>query len=256
MKKLQNPYGSFYSSPKQIDDETYSIDVMCGANITGTVAEAISVARGLDVTLRFEFNGVTVSVRRDSNPDLIQRDWSRAQSGYIDQSVGPYPNPVLTDEEKESDARIEAENESRRQKHQAECEEEDAAHRVRVKAKLANSPAIEISDEAGWQKFKENNQDGYGGAVVTYAERWAQLMEVEMANGKNLKEVAKAASFEADLEGITGFMYGCAVSILASCWKHGDLLRRWHNLATQIRDEGEKANEDGGVLNPALLSIR
>jgi hypothetical protein len=32
-------------------------------------------------------------------------------------------------------------------------------------------------------------------------------------------------------------------------------LRRWHNLRTQIGDEGEKANEDGGVLNPALLRV-
>jgi hypothetical protein len=50
-------------------------------------------------------------------------------------------------------------------------------------------------------------------------------------------------------------MYGCAVSILAKCWQHGDQLRRWHNLKTQIRDEGERANESGGVLNPALLNI-
>jgi hypothetical protein len=38
-------------------------------------------------------------------------------------------------------------------------------------------------------------------------------------------------------------------------WKHGEALRLWHNLKTQIRDEGEKANESGGVLNPACLSI-
>jgi hypothetical protein len=43
--------------------------------------------------------------------------------------------------------------------------------------------------------------------------------------------------------------------VLASCWEHGEELRRWHNLKTQIRDEGEKANESGGVLNPALLNI-
>jgi len=32
-------------------------------------------------------------------------------------------------------------------------------------------------------------------------------------------------------------------------------LRQWHNLKTQIKDEGEKANASGGVLNPALLTI-
>jgi len=50
-------------------------------------------------------------------------------------------------------------------------------------------------------------------------------------------------------------MYGASVSVLAKCWEHGEQLRRWHNLKTQLGNEGEKANEKGGVLNPALLNI-
>lgn len=61
--------------------------------------------------------------------------------------------------------------------------------------------------------------------------------------------------YSSHTEGITGFMYGCAVSALAHFWAHGEALRRWHNLDTQIGTEGEKANESGGVLNPALLNI-
>jgi len=34
-------------------------------------------------------------------------------------------------------------------------------------------------------------------------------------------------------------MYGAAVAILSKVWKHGEELRRWHNLKTQIGDEGE-----------------
>jgi len=52
-----------------------------------------------------------------------------------------------------------------------------------------------------------------------------------------------------------GFMYGCAVSTLAKFWEFGEDLRRWSNLDMQIGHEGEKANADGGVLNPALISI-
>jgi hypothetical protein len=48
---------------------------------------------------------------------------------------------------------------------------------------------------------------------------------------------------------------GCAVSILSHFWKHGEELRRWHKIDTQIGDVGDKANESGGVLNPALLNI-
>ena len=53
----------------------------------------------------------------------------------------------------------------------------------------------------------------------------------------------------------SGFQYGAAVTTLAACWEHGDELRRWHNLKSQIGNEGEKANESGGVLNPAILNI-
>jgi hypothetical protein len=223
--------------------------------IIDTIKEMIGLAKKGNFTAKQELNGVTVLVNGDSNADLIFRDQQRAQSGYVEGEVGPYPNPVLTDEDKASDARVEAENERKRQKRQAEYEKKARAHREKVEAKLANAPAIELTDEAGWQKFKDVNTDGYGGAVVTYAERWARLMQVEMANGKNLEDVADAASHEADLEGITDFMYGCAVSTLAACWKHGEQLRHWHNFKTQIGHEGEKANESGGVLNPALLSL-
>lgn len=230
-------------------------DVMCGSSIGPTITEAIALSVEKRRAIKFEFNGVVVSVCGDSSPELIYRDWSRALSGYIGKNVGPYPKSVLTDAEKANDARIEAKHERKWQKRQVEYDLKARAHREAVEAKLVNAPAIELAEEAGWQKFKDNNKDGYGGAVVTYAERWARLMQVEMANGKKLEDMADATSSEADLEGITGFMYGCAVSTLAHCWKHGDQLRRWHNLKTQIGDEGEKANESGGVLNPALLSI-
>jgi hypothetical protein len=80
-------------------------------------------------------------------------------------------------------------------------------------------------------------------------------MELELAEGNSIKDIAKKTSHDADAEGITGCMYGCAVQALSYFWVHGEELRRWHNLNTQLKDEGEKANEDGGVLNPAVLNI-
>ena len=114
---------------------------------------------------------------------------------------------------------------------------------------------MEFKDEALWMKCKANNTDPYGGACVRYAERWAGLMETKMAGGAALADIAKATSHEADTEGITAYMYGAAVSMLSACWKHGEELRRWHNRDTQIGTEGERANESGVVLNPALLNI-
>ena len=75
-----------------------------------------------------------------------------------------------------------------------------------------------------------------------------------MSEGQKLEDIAKKASHEADTDGLTGFMYGCAVNVLAGVWKHGEALRKGHNLDTQISNEGEKANESGGVLNPAVLT--
>ena len=114
---------------------------------------------------------------------------------------------------------------------------------------------FEIIDEAGWQRGLAKNKDAYGFACYRYASRWANFMERELANGKPLAEIAQATSHEADDEGITGYMYGVAVSLLAHCWKHGEELRRWHNLKTQIGNEGEQANASGGVLNPAIINL-
>lgn len=109
--------------------------------------------------------------------------------------------------------------------------------------------------EARWNNGVKINSDPYGGAVYTFAKRWAEMMEHAIDNGAKLTDVAKDLERIADLEGITGFMYGCAVSTLADAWEHGEELRQWHNLETQIGDEGEKANESGGVLNPAILTV-
>jgi hypothetical protein len=114
---------------------------------------------------------------------------------------------------------------------------------------------MELKDAEGWARAKAANTDPYGGRVISYAEDWANFMEREMATGKTVAECAKPTSREADTDGITGFMYGAAVSILAAVWAHGEDLRRWHNLDIQIGTEGEKANESGGTLNPALLNI-
>lgn len=117
---------------------------------------------------------------------------------------------------------------------------------------------MKLKDATGWKRANAANppDEPYGHRVMTYAEDWANFMERDMAAGKMLEECAKATSHEADTDGITGFMFGAAVAVLSGVWVHGEALRQWHNLRTQIHHEGEQANEAGGVLNPALLSIK
>ncbi len=115
---------------------------------------------------------------------------------------------------------------------------------------------MKLANESLWKEGLANNSDPYGSGVYRYAEKWADLMEKEMASGKKLEDIAEVTSHAADTEGITGFMYGCAVSILSSVWFYGESLRRWHNKDVQLGTEGDEANESGGVLNPAILVVK
>lgn len=121
---------------------------------------------------------------------------------------------------------------------------------------MKNLATFEISNNAVWQNYVSKNADGYGRAIIEYAARWAALMEQRMAAGESLETCADPTSDEADVDGITGFMYGCAVQVLAECWRHGEQLRRWHNKRYQPDNAGNLDDEPGAVINPALLHIR
>lgn len=114
---------------------------------------------------------------------------------------------------------------------------------------------MKVKDQAEYDNWKAKNSDPYGACGFRYLEAWANLMEARIAAGAQVKDVAEETGHAADTEGVSGFMYGCAVSVLSQCWVHGEDLRRWHNKETQIGTEGDRANDEGGVLNPALLTI-
>lgn len=118
--------------------------------------------------------------------------------------------------------------------------------------------------EQAYADWKAKQEDDYGLRCFTYAEDWADMLEKiipeEAASAYVMRIIvdnAEKLARKADTDGIAAFMYGIAVSVLAKCWIHGEELRRWHNLTTQLRDEGEKANEkEGTVLNPAMIVIK
>lgn len=107
---------------------------------------------------------------------------------------------------------------------------------------------IKAGQEENYNQFVTvNSKDPYSNAVVRYAERWANLMEFRIASGDKIVDIADSTSREADTEGITGFMYGCAVNVLSQLWEYGEELRKWHNK--------EYNYEGDGVVNPAILTI-
>lgn len=102
----------------------------------------------------------------------------------------------------------------------------------------------------------KNSGDPYSRGVIDYELAWAAAMEAQIAQGKTVAEIAKEASRTADTEGITGFMYGCAVQGLAHTWAHGAELLKWHNRE-YIDDEAkaDAATARGGCVNPAIITI-
>ena len=106
--------------------------------------------------------------------------------------------------------------------------------------------------EQDYKDWYDKNDDPYGRACFTYAERWAEMLEKLIENSDKsvaqiFEESASKLSHDADVEGITGFMYGMAVKILAACWEHGEELRKWHNK--------EYGYDGDGVVNPAIMTI-
>lgn len=234
--------------------ERKNVDGFWGWHIEEAIKELIS--RAADGPVQTEFNGVTIYADADSDASLLYRDWDRALQGYIPSPVGPHPSPILTSAELASDAEIKKQNDARRAESDRQWRERQALEKAEFDTAIASSPAME-RNETQWQEgIDAQKGTGYGLAVYGFAEAWARLMQSKISEGKTIAEVADECSAMADKGyGITGFMYGCAVGVLSHCWKHGEELRRWHNLKIQIRDEGERANVSGGVLNPAMLSI-
>lgn len=87
---------------------------------------------------------------------------------------------------------------------------------------------MKLKDKEMYENWKAKNTDSYGAGIFRYAEKWANLMEVEIENGASVKDVAERLSHVADTEGITGYMYGASVSILLQCWEHGEDLKEWN----------------------------
>lgn len=83
---------------------------------------------------------------------------------------------------------------------------------------------MKLKDQDFWDQQKRINTDPYGACVLRYAERWANMMEEKLGNPiftrsnfiyphwkvriGTIPLIAEKTGYEADTEGITGFMYG------------------------------------------------
>ena len=110
-----------------------------------------------------------------------------------------------------------------------------------------NNESIVREDQV--EKFMEgvrNNLDPYGAGVQ------GSVLGVLAMLGFGQ---TPAEAMECILPGLSGFQAGCVASLVSQVAPRGEEFRVWWNLHTQIKDEGEKANVSGGILNPALMTF-
>jgi hypothetical protein len=114
---------------------------------------------------------------------------------------------------------------------------------------------IKEGKEQLYKEWLSKQTDNYSKACFVYAEAWAGLLEARMIMWSEpidiIEKYAEKYSHLADevAGGITGFMYGVAVNILAQCWEYGDYINKWHN-----RKYGRNDDEPGTV-NPAIITL-
>jgi hypothetical protein len=219
-------------------DLSLQVKGLAGSHIRNEIIPSmLGVSNMLNHSVHAELNDVVLYVYPEDELEYVLIRWGRLREAQAEQA-------------RQKRAEYEASPEYAQA--QAEAKAQQVAERKRFDELLAIAPAqFTVSDQAKWDATIAGSTDGYGKAICDYAELWARMMEGQISNGASLEDIAKESSHLADTEGITGNMYGVAVSILSACWVHGDSLRRWHN--GKYGNQGETAA--GAVINPAVFTI-
>lgn len=210
-----------------------------GSSLAATIAEAkhLSCTRremSMHSLITFDFNGVSLQIDKDSDLALIERDWKRASAGCLGDNpvVGPRPKPQLSSEELAQDARLKATTLACYNNALAEAAAKTKEHHARVIAKMANAPAMAFVSSEAKALWESRMHAAVGGnaKIMAYAERWARMMQLEMAEGKLLADIWQTTQTEADLEGMSGTTTAASERRLMRVWVHGVELGR-------LRDE-------------------
>lgn len=227
--------------------ENIKYETGAGEHFDNVAANAKLIAEQRKVNVEFDFNGVTCVVDENTNLVNLYRDYSNSWTMEW-KLVGP--NCVdIYDAETEALLALRNKEKAKKQAEQeAEWREKDAKEKLTAD-KEVEGVEIEFSDLEGFNLSKEKNSDPYGAAAIQYAEYWAKKMQKEISKGKSVQECYDSTQEGLGFLGITGFQFGCAVSILSQTWKHGKELRSVHNKKYGIKEDIE------GTANPAILTI-
>lgn len=195
------------------------IDIGLGDMIYDAVKKTIQRAKDEDESFVFEFNGVDVHVSKDSDYDEVIAAW---EQGIKDQ------NDEIQRKREEWLKSPEGIEHTRKVAERKAAQEERRKMLGPINSERLYEFSIREDAKETFDKGLSLNTDGYGRACFTYASAWAQLMEKRMAGGEELDAVVEETSHDADIEGITGFMFSAAKAILHDCWIHGDKLMDYY----------------------------
>lgn len=242
---LNSPFDEIYIKKEDWDSSithgnSLEVQAMPGGHITrDIIPQMLSLCKVLGHKVHAELNGIVMGVWKHDTVETAIEFWENLQEAEAKAAE-------VRRKEYEASPEYAAAQAAAKAKQEAEDK-----RRQELLSLTPDGPTF--TDPEGWKRTVENNTDPYGAATVSYASAWAQMMEGLINQGSALKDIAEECSQLADTEGITGFMYGCAVSILSQCWKYGGDLNAWHN--GKYGEQGEEATESGGTINPAVLTM-
>ena len=173
-----------------------------GQDITDACHEMVALADKHGEAVLMEFNGIKLAAAPGDNPqdtvDAYHAEMQRKSDEW-------HASPAYAEQQRQATLAAE----------QRRADLADA---------LAKAPAEPDLDREKWDPWLAKQSDGYSRAVFTYAHLWARIMEGAAVNNTlDIKE-AERLSRLADVEGITGAMYGMAVSVLRQTWNKTHLL--------------------------------
>jgi hypothetical protein len=98
---------------------------------------------------------------------------------------------------------------------------------------------MHISDNrvrTSWYRVAERSQDPvYALAVLSLAERWAELMEVRLAAGENIagiaEETRRAVTPDTDAIAPRTVWGDFIADYFEDCWRYGLAFRRWYGAS-------------------------
>lgn len=218
---------------------------LAGEHLDESTANLVEIAQGEQRTTVGTFNGTLLVAHPGDTADAVRQAFLAQRTGHG------------------SGRTAERRDEKQRRRYAIK---QELRTRERAAAPLGE---FKLFRHKEWAKARKLNADPYGREILDYAERWGRLLQgaIDQAGindgrkqskpqiARIISEQAERLSHLADTRGVSGYMHGAAVATLSRTWKHGELLRRWHNLDTQLGGEGQSANKQGGVLNPAILNL-